>query len=87
MFVWVRCTDKKNDGRQLMGSVEGGNTHLIDCWVRFVRERWTECERKSMVSVCLSLSWRKSQQSGTGSSRPEGNTAGWGGGGAGAGRD
>lgn len=83
VFVWRRCTDKKNDGgqkgrqeKEVMGGVKGGNTHLIDCWVRFVRERWTECGRKSKVSVCLSLSWRKSQQSGTGSSRPGGNTAG-----------
>lgn len=49
----------------------GGHTHLIDCWVRFVRERWTEYERRNKVAVCLSLSWRKSRQNGTGNSRPE----------------
>lgn len=52
--------------------VGSGGTHLIDCWARFVRERWTECERKSKVAVGLALSWRKSPQSGTGSSRPGG---------------
>ena len=47
-------------------------THLIDCWVRSVRERWTECGRKNKVAVCLSLLWKRSQQNGTGNSRPEG---------------
>lgn len=70
--------DKREDRRKRWREgCEGGNAHLIDCWVRFARERWTECGRKSKVSVCLSLSWRKSQQSGTGSSRPGGNAAGW----------
>lgn len=46
------------------------HTHLIDCWVRFVWERWTEYERKSKVAVCPALSWRKSRQNDTGNSRP-----------------
>lgn len=33
--------------------------------------KWMECGRKNKVAVCLSLLWRRSQQSGTESNRPE----------------
>lgn len=45
-------------------------THLIDCWVRFVQERWTEYERRNKVAVCPALSWKKSRQNDTGNSHP-----------------
>lgn len=49
----------------------GGWTHLIDCWGRSVPEKWRECGRRNKVAACLALSWRRSQQNGTESNRPE----------------
>lgn len=55
--------DKREDGGRVGGG--GAHTHLIDCWERFVRERWTEYERRNKVAACLSLLWRKSRRNGT----------------------